>query len=640
MSRLASRRANRLAVSRATARTVGTTLHRSEVIGAVPALLASAESLYNRTRRAPTLTDWSISRQTYAGAPRIVRAGLDLVARDRVNTAMHVVRVVSTAALLVAPPKWRLLRAAASLASGTCTALLSPRERYGSDGADQATAVVQISNGIGRLGQTRTGVVDAAVWNVSLQSCLSYAAAGWIKLAGGSWRDGSAVADILRTRAYGNERMWRLLDRRPAVGRALTWTVLAFECAFPVVYILPPALVRGVVVGALGFHLVNGHAMGLWRFVFAFASMHPQLMATTKDRRGGMSMVTPLMAVAATGGAMAISVIASILRRRRVLDQATMLMDTGARLGVDVVPGDREKPIVVFENGLLGLPEHYAWLRRSLHEAGYATVAYCRPGHGASDDAVDGDVSVPRAASNLAALVRAVRSEHPGVVLVGHSLGGEIVRRTASMPGATPVMGVIYLDPTHPDQLSRSEAQRSTVRDFSDNLASFDISTRLSLGTFLTVPAWIRTLPPEAQARAADQFRDGRLWRAGRKEWAAMRHDLAQGVSVSPNPSMPALLVSAGRTLQGDPDIGGLHREIIDAHSGQPLAQDVIIDDVTHDSMLTNPDHAARLARAVRRFLDDIDRGRREGEGADPEAGVEERSGPDPYDSPRERAVA
>ncbi len=607
MSRLPSSRVPRTVAPRVTDRTVGSTLYRSEVIGAVPALLASAETLYNSARRAPMLTDWSISRQTYAGAPRIVRAGLDLVARDRVNTAMHVVRVVSNATLLVAPPKWRLVRAAASLASGLSTALLSPRERYGSDGADQATAVVQISNGVARLGQTRPRVVDAAVWNVSLQSCLSYTAAGWIKLAGGSWRDGSAVTDILRTRAYGNERMWRLLDRHPAIGRALTWTVLGFECAFPVVYVLPPAAVRGLMAGALGFHLVNGHAMGLWRFVFAFASMHPHLTATTRDRRTGMSTATPVMAVAATGGAMAVSVIASILRRQRVRKQTTVQVDTGARLGVEVEPGDDSKPIVVFESGLLGLPEHYAWLRRSLHEAGYATVAYCRPGYGASGDADKGDVSVSRAATNLAALVRSVRSDHRGVVLVGHSLGGEIVRRVAEASDS--IAGVVYLDPTHPDQLSRSEAQRATVRDFSDNLASFDVSTRLSLGTFLTVPAWIRTLPSEAQARAADQFRDSRLWRAGRKEWTAMRHDLAQGAPVRPNPSVAALLVSAGRTLQGDPDIRALHNEIIDAHAGHALVRNVVIDDVTHDSMLTNPDHAARLARMLRAFLDDLEPG-------------------------------
>jgi pimeloyl-ACP methyl ester carboxylesterase len=640
MSRLASTRVHTPVTAPAAARNAGAALYRSEVIGAVPALLASAETLYNVVRRAPVLTDWSISRQTYAGAPRIVRAGLDLVARDRVNTAIHAVRVVSNAALLVAPPKWRFVRAAASLASGLSTALLSPRERYGSDGADQATAVVQISNGVGRLGQTRPHIVDAAVWNVSLQSCMSYAAAGWIKLAGGSWRDGSAVTDILRTRAYGNERMWRLLDRHPALGRVLTWSVLGFECAFPIVYALPPAAVRVLVTGALGFHVVNGHAMGLWRFVFAFASMHPQLMATTRDRRRGISAATPLMAVVATGGAMAVSVVASVLRRRRVRDQVTMRVDTGARLGVEVVPGDTEKPIVVFESGLLGLPEHYAWLRRSLHEAGYATVAYCRPGLGASAEAVDGDVSVRRAAANLAALVRSVRSGHPGVVLVGHSLGGEIVRRVAEAPDALAISGVVYLDPTHPDQLSRSEAQRSTVRDFSDNLASFDVSTRLSLGTFLTVPAWIRTLPADAQARAADQFRDGRLWRAGRREWTAMRQDLAQGVPVRPNPSVPALLVSAGRTLQGDPDIRSLHQEIIDAHTGSELVRNVVIEDVTHDSMLTNPDHAARLARTLAPFLEDVQRVGRGPRRADSERGVDARSGPAPSGDQREEAVA
>jgi pimeloyl-ACP methyl ester carboxylesterase len=303
---------------------------------------------------------------------------------------------------------------------------------------------------------------------------------------------------------------------------------------------------------------------------------------------------------------MAVSVVASVARRRRVIVSPHLVSSSGNRLGFDLALGDATKPLIVFENGLLGLPEHYAWIRRFLGAEGYSTATYSRAGYGASillrtgrpyriDDSVDDLVSV----------VNELSGEHSSVILVGHSIGAEIVRRLVlEHQTAVPIAGVVYLDPTHPDQLARSAAQASTVKDFTDNLKSFHVTTALTLGTFLSRPAWILTLPVSARRQALDQFRDHRLWGTAFREWNTMTAELADGRSVEVNDRVDALLVSAGRTLSGDAAIDDLHGDILAAHEkGGRVAQRVVVDDVTHDSLLTNASHARMTADAVLEFL-------------------------------------
>jgi hypothetical protein len=112
------------------------------------------------------------------------------------------------------------------------------------------------------------------------QSCLSYFLAGVAKCLGHSWRDGTAVRDIFRTRSYGQSFLSRLLHRSPILAAGATWFALGFECSFPLVLVLPPPLsLIYLILGCL-FHLVNAFAMGLNLFVWAYLATYPAVLYT------------------------------------------------------------------------------------------------------------------------------------------------------------------------------------------------------------------------------------------------------------------------------------------------------------------------------------------------------------------------
>jgi pimeloyl-ACP methyl ester carboxylesterase len=76
---------------------------------------------------------------------------------------------------------------------------------------------------------------------------------------------------------------------------------------------------------------------------------------------------------------------------------------------------------------------------------GYTIVAVDRPGYGGSDP-LEGTVSFQRNAEVLAetigSLWRSYGEQSPGVVLIGHSMGGAIALHIASVPQTWPLLGV------------------------------------------------------------------------------------------------------------------------------------------------------------------------------------------------------
>jgi pimeloyl-ACP methyl ester carboxylesterase len=117
---------------------------------------------------------------------------------------------------------------------------------------------------------------------------------------------------------------------------------------------------------------------------------------------------------------------------------------------------DSRRPVVVFEAGFMydGLS---AWTS-VLHEvAEFApVVAYDRAGIGGSEP--DGVAPTPRhIARNLHRLLGALGAEPP-YVLVGHSLGGPLVRMFTELY-PTEVRGIVYIDPMY----TTSEEERGEV---------------------------------------------------------------------------------------------------------------------------------------------------------------------------------
>jgi hypothetical protein len=141
-------------------------------------------------------------------------------------------------------------------------------------GSDAMTVLVLLGLSAGALFPSRPRAALGGLGYIALQTTLSYAAAGVIKLQQPSWRRGHALASFFELPRYGAPAAARALAARPALGRAAAWGVLAFECAFPLA-LLGPQLCGPFLALALGFHLLNSALFGLNRFLWAWAAAYP-----------------------------------------------------------------------------------------------------------------------------------------------------------------------------------------------------------------------------------------------------------------------------------------------------------------------------------------------------------------------------
>ena len=118
---------------------------------------------------------------------------------------------------------------------------------------------------------------EAAIGYLAMQLLLSYAIAGWVKIANPAWRRGEALRDVFRFSAYPAGENIRRLAGRPRLLFAAGWAVMLFELAFPLAILSPPALVAALIVAAL-FHLANACLFGLNRFFWIWLCAYPSLL--------------------------------------------------------------------------------------------------------------------------------------------------------------------------------------------------------------------------------------------------------------------------------------------------------------------------------------------------------------------------
>ncbi|NEE54335.1 thioesterase, partial [Streptomyces sp. SID8455] len=64
-----------------------------------------------------------------------------------------------------------------------------------------------------------------------------------------------------------------------------------------------------------------------------------------------------------------------------------------------------------------------------------------------------------------------------------------------------------------------------------------------------------------------------------------------------------ALVLSAQRTVDRDPDHLLMHKDLADAHNGDRTVRNVVIEGADHDGILTDPQYAAETLRHLLAFL-------------------------------------
>ncbi|MFI1471031.1 alpha/beta fold hydrolase [Streptomyces wuyuanensis] len=584
-------------------------LFATEQVAAVGQLVNSLELLtMNRYRQYTELNDWHVLREQFAERPRSLRRLADLMADRRVVRGVLAGRAVSAAAL-VHPRTPAPCRAAAHLWLTATSAALAPRTRYGRDGSDQMSFVLEASCLVARLFPGSPRITDAALRHIASQTTMSYAVSGLTKAAGPLWRSGQALEQVLRMESYGDRQLHALVVRYPGLGVALSRTVMALECLFPLVYWRGGRL-AGPAVAVMGaFHVANARFMGLTRFLWAFLGSYPAVLHAARRPTGRKrwrgaetSRLSRAFAVAA-GAGWAAGLAAQVTRHRRVLrgtgEEEFHNCASGNRLAYRLTepagPEQRERPVVVFEPALLSTSQQWGWLRREL-APDFQVLTYDRSGYGRSTYRQEAPYALPGAVEDCADLIGAVA---PGrrVLLVGHAQGGYLALRTAARLEEGTVAGLVLIEPTHPHQLRRSPFHDQAAAGTEQLVALALATMRLGGGVLLSPPTWADRIPEGDRGLARAQHADRKTWAAGTREWRALRSHLLDPPAELPPVTAPVRLVAFARSWNSEPDRRALFQEITDA---SPEGSTSVVRCSGHDDLIADRFSAAEIARVVR----------------------------------------
>jgi len=252
-------------------------------------------------------------------------------------------------------------------------------------------------------------------------------------------------------------------------------------------------------------------------------------------------------------------------------------------------------PTVVLETGLGGMSSAWGWIQPETAKF-CRVVSYDRAGLGWSEC----DAS-PRSARLAARRLRAIlRSSRlfPPYVLVGHSMGGLLVRVfTDCYPDE--VTGMVLLDACHPDQHLRSPAIETHMRTGFRVLRSIPVLTKLGYvrlsGLF---NAWATGLPPRQAAEAEAFLSSFRHLQTTRDESLAWEELCAEVRTTRGLGDIPLAVVTAGRdVLPGQPELQG---ELA------ALSSDSIhlaVRGADHVTMVTGRGHALAVVEAIRHVV-------------------------------------
>lgn len=118
---------------------------------------------------------------------------------------------------------------------------------------------------------------EVAMGYLAIQVTLSYAIAGWVKVANPDWRRGQALRDVFAFSTYPVSESLRGWARHAGLWRALSWLVMLFEIGFPLTLLHRGSLMGALVAAAL-FHVGNASVFGLNRFVWIWVAAYPSLL--------------------------------------------------------------------------------------------------------------------------------------------------------------------------------------------------------------------------------------------------------------------------------------------------------------------------------------------------------------------------
>ncbi len=376
----------------------------------------------------------------------------------------------AAAVALLAGRGSRRTQIAASTVIGVCNRLSEIRTPYGRDGADQMTGVITQYRAVSAVVGDPARSDELFLRAVNLQAGLSYAVSGVSKALGSSWVQGDALHDVLQSEAYGNGPAAAFLKRRPRLCRALTVGTIAWECAFPLVYVLPQRHAHLMLTAVKGFHVGVAAVMELPRFVWGFTASHGAVSHVVRSHgnegplRDGVLERSVLGLAAAGVGAS--SMIAkerrTIARARRLGPKGTRRLEVGDGVVEYVVDAPAtvraNTPVVLLENGLGESLESWTWVAENLSRD-HVVVRYHRPGYGLTS-------STQGTAEVVARLLDEVEASGP-LHVVTHSIGSLFAAQYVETDVVrSRLRTLVVVDGTDPDLLEADRSDRRSLGAF------------------------------------------------------------------------------------------------------------------------------------------------------------------------------
>lgn len=160
-----------------------------------------------------------------------------------------------------------------SILAGT---LISSKQLRGTfnGGSDIMTFHVLLAVTLARLFPSAEFMAQIALGYLALQLVLSYFISGLVKVRKKSWREGSALKNIVTAQFYDVPHSIR---SKNISWKHLGWATMLFELLFPLALVNTTVAVIMITI-ALIFHLGNFVVLGLNRFVFAWLAAYPALI--------------------------------------------------------------------------------------------------------------------------------------------------------------------------------------------------------------------------------------------------------------------------------------------------------------------------------------------------------------------------
>jgi hypothetical protein len=229
------------------------------------------------------LMSWSVSRLDFHWQHKGILADvLDCVLRYPFFVGLVSLRLV-IAVIILFGPRGLILHPLVVWTATFLAMALSIRSRYGIDGADQVANLVFV--GLALVALVPTPLTKAGyLWFLAVQCCLAYSVAGVAKLVSAGWRDGTFLPGILSIRTYCPSNVAWFAQRHRFLLHAVSWGVIAGECLFPLVLVLPIRHSLVLLGAGVALHVSIAFVMGLNSFLWAFPSMYPAVLFVLRVR--------------------------------------------------------------------------------------------------------------------------------------------------------------------------------------------------------------------------------------------------------------------------------------------------------------------------------------------------------------------